>query len=149
MRLNKNIPVAIMSVALLMACSLMDDNSIPKNEFPKMEISDFEVDMMRWYIRGKIQNNSQYDVSSAILKFDLYSQNMLTRASRDFRDHRSARSYSVGDSLDPARLLISKNFLIREPLKPGYSTEFYFELKMDYNFSEYFYTYEIVELKGR
>ncbi|MCF7826400.1 MAG: hypothetical protein K9M55_06710 [Candidatus Marinimicrobia bacterium] len=149
MRRNKNIIMASMLVALLMACSVMDDKSIPKNQYPQVEISDFEVDMARGYIRGKIQNNSQYDVSSAILKFELYSQSMLTRGSNNFRYRSSARRYAVGDSPDPATLLLSKKFLIRESLKPGYSTEFYFELKMDNDFSECLYTYEIVELKGR
>ena len=118
----------LLPVTLLMACSIMDDNTIPRDQFDQVEISDFEVNMDRDYIRGKIQNNGSHNISSSIFKFEIYAG---------------------VDSLDASRLLLSQNFVVREPLKPGYSTEFYFELKMDYDHSNYFYTNDIIQIKGR
>ncbi|NQV43038.1 MAG: hypothetical protein HQ506_11850 [Candidatus Marinimicrobia bacterium] len=106
----------------------MDDDSIPRDQFNQVAISDFEVNMDRDYIRGKIQNNGEHNITSSVFKFEIYAGN---------------------DSLDSSKLLLSQNFVVREPLKPGYSTEFYFELKMDYEFSNFLYTYNIVQIKGR
>ena len=118
----------LLAVSFLMACSLMDDNSIPRDQFDQVEISDFEVNMDRDYIRGKIQNKGRHNITSSIFKFEIYAGE---------------------DSLDSSKRLLSQNFVVREPLSPGYSTEFYFELKMDYEFSNFIYTYDLVQIKGR
>ena len=118
----------MLPAVLFMTCSQMDDNSIPRDEFAQVEISDFEVNMDRDYIRGKIQNNGTHNITSSIFKFEIYTG---------------------ADSLDSSKVLLSQNFVVREPLKPGYSTEFYFELKMDYDYTIFHYSYDIVQIKGR
>jgi len=120
--------ILMIPAILLITCSQMDDDSIPRDQFNQVAISDFEVNMDRDYIRGKIQNNGEHNITSSVFKFEIYAGN---------------------DSLDSSKLLLSQNFVVREPLKPGYSTEFYFELKMDYEFSNFLYTYNIVQIKGR
>ncbi len=120
--------ILMLPALLLITCAKMDDDSIPRDQFNQVEISDFEVNMDRDYIRGKIQNNGDHNITSSVFKFEIYAGN---------------------DSLDSSNLLLSQNFVVREPLKPGYSTEFYFELKMDYNVSTFLYAYDIVQIKGR
>jgi len=134
---------------LLMNCSIMDDNSLPVDQFNQVQISDFEVNMQRDYIRGKIQNIGEHNITSSIFEFEIYTGNPGAAGNTNLMNKNSVINYTGRDPLDPAKLLLSQNFVVREPLKPGYSTEFYFELKMDYEFYEFFYTYEIVQLKGR
>jgi len=141
----KTIFIMWLVVTLIVACSVMDDNPISRDQFSEVGISDFEVNMQRDYIRGKIQNHSEHNITSSIFKLEIFSGST-----------RAAVNSSVGtvirhmgsESLDLSKLLLSQNFMVREPLKPGYSTEFYFEVKMDYDLSDFLYTYEIVELKG-
>jgi hypothetical protein len=45
--------------------------------------------------------------------------------------------------------VLSENFFIRETLKPGYSTEVYFEFKLDDLSERNVFTQEIIELKGK
>ena len=145
----KAINMIWISLLLIMTCSVMDDDAISKDQFNQVEISDFEVNLQRDYIRGKIQNRGKHDITSSIFRFELYSGN-LGGSGDDFNYNQvSMVNSSEGDSLEPSRLLLSQNFVVREPLKPGYSTEFYFELKMDYDFSSYLYSYTIIQLKGR
>ncbi len=137
------------SAFLFMTCSIMDDNSIPRDQFNQVQISNFEVNMQRDYIRGKIQNTGKHNITSSIFKFEIYSGNTGASGNTNVINESSAINYKGGESLDPSKLLLSQNFVVREPLKPGYSTEFYFELKMDYQFSDFLYTYDIVQIKGR
>jgi len=141
--------IMCLPVILFMNCSIMDDNSLPGDQFNQVQISDFEVNMQRDYIRGKIQNHGEHDITSSIFKFKIYTGNSETSGNTNLINENSAMMYTGKDSLDPSKLLLSQNFVVREPLKPGYSTEFYFELKMDYEFYDFLYTYEIVQLKGR
>jgi len=53
------------------------------------------------------------------------------------------------DSLSGLTLLLSHDFFIRETLKPGYSTEVYFEINLDFEKGQYIYSKDLVELKGR
>jgi len=152
LELVRKIKSAIMMwipLMLLMTCSVMDDKAIPPDQFNQVEISDFEVNLQRDYIRGKIQNNGKHDITSSIFRFDLYSENASAPENDINYKRGSMLRYTGGDSLNPSRLLLSQNFVVREPLKPGYSTEFYFELKMDYDLLSFLYTYEIIQLKGR
>jgi len=148
MRVKQGV-VMVMVLTLFAACTVMDDNSIPRDQFDQVEISDFEVNLARDYIRGKIQNNGKHEISSSIFKFDLYSGKLSASGGRNSHDQNSISIKKGSESIDSSFLLLSQNFVVRETLKPGYSTEFYFELKMDYDFSDYLYNYEIIHLKGR
>lgn len=120
--------ILLFAVYLCWACSMMDDNTLPQDQFDQIVISDFEVNMDRDFIRGKIQNKGHHEVTSSIYKFEIYP---------------------ASASPDSAKALLSQNFIVREPLKPNYSTEFYFELKMDYDETDFVYIYDIVQVKGR
>jgi hypothetical protein len=138
----------LISAILFWTCSKMDDHAIPMDQYGQVEISDFEVNMERDYIRGKIQNNGEHDITSSIFNLEIYSRDSESvKTSFDGENH--IVRYTGVDSLEPSRLLLSQNFVVREPLKPGYSTEFYFELKMDYEVTGFLYTYEIIQIKGR
>ena len=134
---------------LIATCSTMDDNSIPRDQFSQVQISDFEVNMDRDYIRGKIQNNGKHDITSSIFEFALYSGSFEPAENTQQMRANSIREYLGEGSLDTSKLLLLQNFVVREPLKPDYSTEFYFELKMDYESTNFLYTYDIVQIKGR
>lgn len=139
----------LLSAIGFVACSIMDDNSIPRDHFSQVEISNFEVNMQRDYIRGKIQNNGEHNITSSIFELEIYSDSLAVSGNTNLMNQSSAIRYTGADSLDASKLLLAQNFVVREPLKPGYSTEFYFELKMDYEFSNFLYTYEIVQIRGR
>ena len=135
-------------LTLFLGCTVIDDKAIPKEQFSQVEISDFEVNMQRDYIRGKIQNNGEHNITSSIFKLEIFSGSTRASVNSSVGRNSSVIRYMGSDSLDISKLLLSQNFMVREPLKPGYSTEFYFEVKMDYELSDFLYTYEIVELKG-
>ncbi|MBT3228036.1 MAG: hypothetical protein HOD43_04475 [Candidatus Marinimicrobia bacterium] len=134
---------------LILSCSVMDDTTIPKDQFTQVEISDFDVNMQKDYIRGKIQNNGEHNITTSIFKFEIYVGSQEVSRRTNLMNESSANKYTGKDSLNPLNLLLSQNFVVRETLKPGYSTEFYYELRMDYEFHDFLYTYEIVQLKGR
>ncbi len=141
--------IAWVVMTVVSNCTVMDDNSVPKERFNQIEISDFEVNIDRDYIRGKIQNNSDLDITSSIFTFELYSGNFGEYENNKNYLQSSIAFHAGPDSLSPSKLLLSQNFVVREPLKPNYSTEFYFELKMDYDISNFLYTHEIFQIKGR
>ncbi len=143
---------------LVVSCSNLDDAKIPKEAYSKVVIDNFDINTDRDFIGGRIVNNSSRVVTSCKFEFRLYrhtEQAELVKGkqpgSDNFgRDNQDEfREYSSSDSLSGMQLLISENFLVRESLKPGYSTEFYFELTMDFDFHSYAYSKEIIQLKGR
>ncbi len=141
--------IMILPVVLLVNCSIMDDNSLPAHKFNQIQISDFEVNMQRNYIRGKIQNNGEHDITSSIFNLEIYRDDSERSGNSNLMSENTVTEYTGKEVLNPENLLLSQNFVVREPLNPGYSTEFYFELKLDYQFDEFLYTHKIVQLKGR
>ena len=139
----------VLCATLITTCSTMDDNAIPKDQFNQVEISDFEVNMERDYIRGKLQNNGEHSITSSIFNFEIYAGSIEGSGATNQMGEPTSVEFAGRDSLDTSKILLSQNFVVREPLKPGYSTEFYFELKMDYEVSNFLYTYDIVQIKGR
>jgi len=131
-----------------------------------MAIQDFGVSLDRGYIRGQLVNNSTYSISSCIIKFSLYkleknsellrqkryfakTENIIDSLSLAGIDQEVSRDKSTATKIQPEMtLLFSKNFAVRERLEPGYSTEFYFEVKLDFQADNYIYTKEVIGLKG-
>lgn len=133
-------------IILLLGCIGMDNESIPLEQFDKVKISDFEVNLERDYIRGRIENQGTYDITTSIFKLILYSQERsATEGSNQVPNIRHVQASMV----EPNSQLFTQNFVVREQLKPNYSTEFYFELKLDYEGIDILYTYEIIDLKGK
>jgi len=127
---------------LVTSCTVMDDKDLPVDQLKLTEISDFEVNLDRDFIRGRIQNNGDHNITSSIFRFELFAEQTGTSG---------PMTQKVRGDLGLAlkEPLLSQNFVVREPLKPGYSTEFYFELKMDFEHPRFLYAYEIIQLKGR
>lgn len=132
-----------LSILLLsVSCSVMDDKNLPEDQLEQVKMSDFEVNLDRDFIRGKIQNIGNHHITSSIFRFELFAENtgLPGPAVQEVTGH-------IQQTMKEP--LLSQNFVVREPLKPGYSTEFYFELKMDFDDLRFLYTYEIIQLKGR
>lgn len=123
----------------------MDNESIPMDQFNKVEINDFEVNLERDYIRGRIENKGSYDLTTSIFKLNLYTKK---RSEAENSSQIPQVRYAEASEIDPTYKIFSQNFVIREQLKPNYSTEFYFELRLDYEGFDILYTHEIIDLKG-
>ena len=148
--------VFCLSLFLVAGCTVADDDVIDKAEYHQMEISDFEINMEHNYIRGKLQNNGSHHITSTHFKLELFRNEPQSKASIPNRSRKILQNHafkiseaSPGDSLYDVNQTLSKIFIVREPLKPSYSTEFYFELKMDDPSQDYLYTLRVVQLKGR
>jgi len=143
---------------LLVSCSSLDDQLLSKDEFKNVEINDFQINLERDYINARVLNKSAHIVTSCIFKFSLYKSelNGEPKFSRgeysEYSDQSTSSSFieiQNPDSLSKLTQLLSHKFFIRETLKPGYSTEVYFEINLDFEKGQYFFTKELVELKGR
>ena len=129
---------------LITACTGLDDEALPADAEGQIYFKSFEIDPRRNYINGRIVNDSPYTLTSCRIAIDIY-----------------VRGQSLGEQLqltevspeDPALAdlspTISEKMFMRETLKPGYSTEIYFEFPMQDLQGEAFYTRRIMELKGR
>lgn len=129
---------------LLVGCTDLDDNALPLDSHTQIYFQTFELNPERNYVLGKLINNSPYLLTSCRFRINFYPELPKSEEPLTLR------------KIDPKELIplgktptLSKDFFIREPLKPGYSTEVYFEIRLnDLNGSTDF-TREIIELKGR
>ncbi len=144
--------VVILLGMILTNCVGLDDQKLPKSDYDKISIENFQVNLERNFISGRLVNKSSYVVTSCVFEFKLYrldgsrSSNSITYEANDGSTFTELNS----NNRDTERKLVhSQKFLVREPLKKDYSTEFYFELKLDYDRGDYSYSKEIIDLKGR
>lgn len=128
-----------LAVILCTGCTGLDDEPLAAASQELVIIDSFEIDPSRNYIIAQIKNGSPHTLSSARLKVSLYRESPEPPNSLDFQE---------GTPEDQA-LINSKSFLIRNPLKPGYGTEVYYELKMDTLTGTVIYTYSLNDMKGR
>ena len=128
----------------MVACTDLDDPPLPSDAEGQVYFKSFEIDPQRNYINGRIVNDSPYTLTSCRINIDIY----LSGGNPD--DSLSLQMVSPKDSLlKHLSPTISEKMLMREPLKPGYSTEVYFEFPMHELHGHAFYTREINGLKGR
>lgn len=142
---QKGVLLLCLTVFLFMNCTGMDNETIPSDQYEEVKINAFEVNLERQYIRGEIQNLSEYDITTSIFRLVLYGAE---RKPEGRGIHVSIVQHAGPEVIDLPPRLFSQDFVVRERLKPGYSTEFYFELKMDYEGMDILYTHEIIGLKG-
>ena len=142
---------------LVVSCVSLDDQLLSKAEFKNIEFKDFQINLERDYINARVVNNSSHTITSCIFRFSLYKPglNSTLRATRDIyagnANEAMASSFiehGPADSLSVLTHLLSHDFFVRETLKPGYSTEVYFEINLDFEEGQYIYSKEVVELKG-
>ncbi|NQV48883.1 MAG: hypothetical protein HQ507_00190 [Candidatus Marinimicrobia bacterium] len=139
------------------SCASLDDQLLSKAEFKNIEFKDFQINLDRDYINTRVVNNSSHTVTSCIFRFSLYksgststikpTQDVYVGNANTERISSFIERTDI-DSLAGLTHLLSHNFFIRETLKPGYSTEVYFEINLDFEQGQYIYTKELVELKG-
>ncbi len=118
-------------ILIIFGCSGLDDKLLPVDALNHVEFQDVEVNPARNYIRGKLVNNSAYTLTSCKVRISIYLD---------------SPAFAETDEKQAA---FSKNFFIRASLKPGYSTEVYYEVKLD-GLQDYArFTSELFDLKGQ
>ncbi|MCF7823919.1 MAG: hypothetical protein K9N35_07065 [Candidatus Marinimicrobia bacterium] len=142
--MSRNI-LLLLLICLMWNCTGLDDKKLPTDANGQIYFEEFELNTQRNYLLVKLVNESPYTLTSCKFSVNFYSTTssqesplILTEVSSD----------DVLDLLEsvPKR---SEIFFIRETLKPGYSTEVYFELNLDDLSRRTIYTQEILELKGK
>ena len=135
--------ISTLGFILLINCTGLDDQGLPPEAAAQVTFQSFEIDPSRNYIIARLVNNSPYIVSSCRIDLAIYPESplppnelILSEGSRD-----------VGGSA--SEVLVSESFLIRDPLKPGYSNEVYYELKIDQLRGTAVYIKKLSDLKGR
>jgi len=145
-------------VLLFASCVSLDDQLLSKAEFKNIEFKDFQINLDRDYINARVVNNSSHTITSCIFRFSLYKPGLnatLNHTKGVYSGNTNGEMSSsfierqAVDSLSGLTLLLSHDFFIRETLKPGYSTEVYFEINLDFEKGQYIYSKDLVELKGR
>ncbi|MCF7807072.1 MAG: hypothetical protein K9M49_00545 [Candidatus Marinimicrobia bacterium] len=143
-RLNgkRSLSLALAGLFLL-GCAGMDDQPLPADAQGQVYFQSFEIDPSRDYILGRIVNDSPYTLTSCRIAINIYHEDPTEG------DALFLTEVQPGDSLRKSSPDISEKLFMRETLKPGYSTEIYFELPMKHLSGQAVYTREIIELKGR
>jgi hypothetical protein len=130
---------------LIVTCTGLDDKPLPTDARGQIYFNGFELNAQRNYLLVNLINESPYTLTSCKLKVNIYS------IAQSQEDPLILTEVSVNDVMDGEgdAPVLSENFFIRETLKPGYSTEVYFELKLDDLSGRSVFTQEIIELKGK
>ena len=129
---------------LLGTCNSFDDNALPPDDHDQIYFESFELNPERNYVLTKLVNNSLYTLTSCQFNVSIYTESTpedipptLTKA-------------KPGDAIPTGyQKTLSKTFFIRETLKPGFSTEAYFELRLSDLKGPGIFTYEIDRLSGQ
>jgi len=137
-------PVLLALVSLLlMVCAGLDDQPLPADTEGQIYFTSFEIDPRRDYVLGRILNDSPHILTSCRIVIMIYPLNQA------IQDSLQLTEVSVGDSVLTNRTpAVSEKMFMRETLKPGYSTEVYFEFPMQDLKGKAVYTLEIIEMKG-
>jgi len=134
----------LISTVFCLSCTDLDDKPLPGDALGKVYFQSFEIDPNRNYILGRIVNDSPYTLTSCRIAINIYLDNLETGGSFDLK------LVDPGDtSLTSKTPLITEKMFMRETLKPGYSTEVYFEFPMEQLRGRAVYTRQIIELKGK
>jgi hypothetical protein len=142
---NLTLSGATLIIAILCsACTGLDDSPLPKDAEGQVYFQSFEIDPKRNFILGRIVNDSPYTLTSCRIVINIFAE-----ASGDTRLVNLMPVEPGSAALKGQKPLVSEKMFMRETLKPGYSTEIYFEFPMDHLGGKAVYTREIVELKGR
>lgn len=132
------------STLLVLSCTGLDDKSLPADAEGKVYFQSFEIDPTRDYILGRIVNDSPYTLTSCRIRINIYQDGGVVGESLQLTELQPDDS-TLTDRVPE----ISEKMFMRETLKPGYSTEVYFEFPMQELKGQAVYTREIIELKGR
>ena len=131
------------SALLLMTCTGLDDQPLPADAKEKIYFSSFEIDPLRNSILGRIVNDSPYTLTSCQIEIKVY------HISPALEGPLTLREVELGDegvaSLTP---VMTERLLMREALRPEYSTEIYFEMRLHDLHGQAIYTREIIKMKG-
>lgn len=126
------------------SCSDLDDTALPPDAKTHIYFQAFEVNARRNFVLGKLINNSPYTLTSCRFRIDIYT------LSPDSQTPLSLTELEAGTEVMPHQVpVLTKDFLVREALKPGYSTEVYFELRLKDLKGPAVYSQTILELKGQ
>ena len=136
--------VLIFALSSLLSCVGLDDEPLPVDAAGKIHFQSFEIDPARNYFIAHIVNESTYTVSSCRIKICLYRHEALPPNSFTLTEIAPSEALISGENP-----FLLQEFLVRNPLTPGYSTEVYYELNLDQLRGRAVFTKEIVDLKGR
>lgn len=136
--------VLVLTALIGTACTGLDDELLPADASGQVYFQSFEIDPARDYILGRIVNDSPYILTSCRIAINIYQDGQTQGESLRLIELQPGDSTLAHQSPD-----ISEKLFMRETLKPGYSTEIYFELPLEHLRGQAVYTREIVELKGR
>lgn len=128
----------------LLTCTGLDDKPLPSDAEGQVRFQSFEIDPKRDYILGRIVNDSPYTLTSCRIAINIYMVDQTVADSLQLTEVSPRESSLRGKN--PA---ISEKMFMRETLKPGYSTEVYFEFPMQDLKGQAVYTREVIDLKGR
>jgi len=128
----------------IFSCSGLDDQVLPPDANDQIKFQSFEIDPSRNYILARIINDGPHTLTSCRLSVSFFRQSNLPPNQFILTELNGSQASKVKELA-----FLRESFLIREPLKPGYSTEVYYELKIDQLRGSAFYTKELIDLKGK
>lgn len=135
--------ISTLGLILLINCTGLDDQALPPEAAAQVTFKSFDIDPSRNYFIARLENNSPYVVSSCRIDLAIYPESPLPSHELILSEESPDISRSV------SKALITESFLIRDPLKPGYSNEVYYELKIDQLRGTAIYVKKLSDLKGR
>lgn len=137
------VAISTLSFLLLLGWTGLDDQPLPSEATAHISFQSFEIDPSRNYFIARLVNNSPYLLSSCRINLSIYQESSLPP------NELILSEWSPFGDLPSSGPIVSENFLIRDPLRPGYSNEVYYELKMDHLRGTAVYVKGLSDLKGR
>lgn len=137
--------ILLIGSLLIVTCTGLDDKPLPTDARGQIYFKEFELNPQRNYLLVNLINESPYTLTSCMFQVNIYSM------ASNQEDPLILTEVNADDMKDDegGAPSLSEKFFIRETLKPGYSTEVYFELKLDDLGGRSVFTQEILELKGK